>query len=31
MKGEQGYTGATYFAYTVWKTICDIRDGRIAA
>lgn len=30
-KGEQGYTGATYFAYVVNKTIIKIRKGEIGA
>ena len=30
-KGEQGYTGATYFAYSVLKCAEDIKAGRIAA
>ena len=31
VNGEQGYTGATYFAYTVNKKIKAIRSGEIAA
>lgn len=30
-KGEQGYTGATYFAYSVLKKVKDIKSGRIGA
>jgi len=30
-KGEQGYTGATYFAYSVLKVAEEIKTGRIAA
>lgn len=30
-KGEQGYTGATYFAYSVAKIAEEIRVGKIAA
>ena len=29
--GEQGYTGATYFAYSVLKKLRDITQGKIAA
>jgi len=28
-KGEQGYTGATYFAYSVMKKIKEIKSGKI--
>ncbi len=27
-KGEQGYTGATYFAYSVMKIINEIKTGK---
>lgn len=27
LKGEQGYTGATYFAYTVMRMAAEIADG----
>lgn len=30
-KGEQGFTGATYFAYSVNKIIKDINSGKIGA
>lgn len=30
-KGETGYTGATYFAYSVFKAFEDIKTGRIGA
>lgn len=30
-KGEQGYTGATYFAYSVMKKAKDITAGKIGA
>lgn len=30
-KGEQGYTGAVYFAHTVLKAIDSIRTGQVAA
>jgi hypothetical protein len=30
-KGEQGYTGATYFAFSVLKCIDEIKTGKIAA
>jgi hypothetical protein len=30
-KGEQGHTGATYFAYSVMKVADEIRTGRIGA
>lgn len=30
-KGEQGYTGATYFAYSVMKIILQIRTGEVSA
>jgi len=30
-KGEQGYTGATYFAYSVMKIADEIKAGKIAA
>lgn len=30
-KGEQGYTGATYFAFSVLKVADEIRTGKIAA
>lgn len=30
-KGEQGHTGATYFAYSVMKIAKQIKDGEIAA
>lgn len=30
-KGEQGYTGAVYFAHTVLSHMEDIRVGKIAA
>lgn len=29
-KGEQGYTGATYFAYSVLKKAKEIKAGKIA-
>ena len=28
-KGQQGYTGATYFAYSVMKTANEIKAGKI--
>ena len=28
--GEQGYTGATYFAFSILKRIKEIKEGRIA-
>lgn len=31
VKGEQGYTGATYFAYSLMKRADDIKAGKIAA
>jgi hypothetical protein len=31
VKGEQGYTGATYFAFSLLKCFEDIKAGRIAA
>jgi len=30
-KGNQGYTGATYFAYTVMKRAKEIKEGKVAA
>lgn len=30
-KGEQGHTGATYFAFSVMRIARDIRSGKIAA
>lgn len=30
-KGEQGFTGATYFAYSVLKLADEIKSGAIAA
>lgn len=30
-KGEQGYTGATYFAYSVNKRIQEIKSGKVGA
>ena len=29
--GEQGHTGATYFAYSVLKAVTDIKSGEIGA
>lgn len=31
VKGEQGYTGATDFAYSVWTRMNEIRLGKVAA
>jgi len=31
INGEQGYTGATYFAFSVLKVINEIKSGRIGA
>jgi hypothetical protein len=31
IKGEQGYTGATYFAFSVNKRIQEIRTGKVGA
>ncbi len=31
VKGEQGYTGATYFAFSVLKCLDEIKAGKIAA
>lgn len=30
-KGEQGYTGATYFAFVVARAIRDIESGKLGA
>ena len=30
-QGEQGYTGASYFAFSVLKKLEDVKAGRVAA
>jgi hypothetical protein len=31
VKGEQGYTGATYFSFSVMKCVNDIKSGKVGA